>query len=166
MIPETAWMGRHRPLLERISRLLNTYTRQYTTINVLEDSGFAVSSVQVQTLEFVLDSEGEKMSTIAARIGISRSTFSNNIKKMVELGYLEKYKVAGNNKDIYLQVTAKGREAYRVYANFICRAWFDRMFELADRIPQEHMETFYQILDGYTEAFMGDGRIPRQEMQE
>ena len=27
------------------------------------------------------------------------------------------------------------------------------MIELADRIPEEHLQTFKEILDGFTEAF-------------
>lgn len=159
MVRDTSWMGKHRTLVDRFIRLFNTYTRQYTTVNPLEGTPFEVSSVQIHTLEYILEGEGQKMSQIAERMGISRSAFSNNINKLVAKGYLEKQKNPNNQKDIYLKVTPLGRELYQAYSEFIYRAWYKKMFALADQMPPESMELLIQILDGFTEAFMGNGKL-------
>ena len=151
---ETDWMGRHRELVEKFIRLFNVYARRYTMVSHLDHTNVETSSAQIQTLEYILEADGsQKMSEIASRMGITRGTFSNNVKKLVEKGYLQKSYNPDNKKDVFVTVTAKGKQAYQEYSEYIYRLWFQRLFELADRIPEEHLHTFKEILDGFTEAF-------------
>ncbi|WP_343249311.1 MarR family winged helix-turn-helix transcriptional regulator [Diplocloster hominis] len=155
---ETDWMGRHRDLVEKFIRLFNVYARRYTTVSYLENTNVETSSAQIQTLEYILEADGsQKMSEIASRMGITRGTFSNNVKKLVEKGYLQKSNNPDNKKDVFVTVTAKGKQAYQEYSDYIYRLWFHRMFELADQIPEEYLDTFKELLDGFTEAFNKEG---------
>jgi DNA-binding MarR family transcriptional regulator len=158
---ETEWMGKYRVLVEQLIRLMNTYARRYTSVNKLEETTFWISSAQIQTIEYVMESKGRKMSEIAARMGITRSTFSNNVKKLEKQGCLKKNSFKGNQKDIHIVVTPKGENLYRLYVNHVYRLCFKKMFDLADLIPAKHIKTFGKILDSFTEAFMNNGELPQ-----
>ena len=152
------WMGKHRELVEKFILLFNTYARQYSGEHQLEGTDVVTSSAQIQTLEYIIEANGTaNMTSIAEKIGVTRGTFSNNVKKLLEKGYLEKYQEQGNNKNIYVKATEKGQKAYDEYAKFIYNAWFNEMFDLVDTMPEEQVETMKKILDGFTKAFNGNG---------
>lgn len=152
------WMGQYRGLVEQFIRLFNIYARQYSMEYKLEGTNVTTSSAQIQTLEYIIEANGtEKMTAIADKIGVTRGTFSNNVKKLMEKGYLEKYHDEDNRKDIYLKATEKGITAYEEYSTFIYQSWFQEMFVLLDTIPEEHRATLEEILKGFAEVFSGDG---------
>ena len=98
-------------------------------VSHLDHTNVETSSAQIQTLEYILEADGsQKMSEIASRMGITRGTFSNNVKKLVEKGYLQKSYNPDNKKDVFVTVTAKGKQAYQEYSEYIYRLWFQRMF--------------------------------------
>lgn len=161
------WMGENRELVEKFIRLFNTYARQYTKVHALEGTSIKTSSAQIQTLEYIIETDGqEKMSEIAARIGVTRATFSNNVKKLIDLGYLQKSHNRSNQKDIYVTATPQGLQAYREYSEFIYKSWFHDMFALADQIPAEYVEVLKKMLDGFTDAFNASGSTVRPKTWE
>ena len=155
------WMGQHRDLVEKFIRLFNTYARQYSKSYALEGTSIRTSSAQIQTLEYIIEADGtKKMSEIATKIGVTRATFSNNVRKLIELGYLEKSHDGTNHKDIYVRATSKGLQVYHEYSEFIYQIWFRDMFELIDTIPEKYIQVFKEVLDGFTGAFSGNGLLP------
>ena len=107
------------------------------------------SASQIQTLEYILEAEDkeEKMSEMAARLGVSRSTFSKNVKNLKEKGLLEKYHLSGNRKDIYVKPSDKGRAVYAKYTEFVRELCFDEIFRYADHISETDKESFIRIMD-------------------
>jgi len=114
------------------------------------------SPSQIQTFEYILESEdrNEKMSEMAIRLGVSRSTFSKNVNTLMGLGMLEKFRRVGNRKDIFVKPTDKGREIYATYVNFVKEVCFNEMFRIADEISAEDRERFIKILDIFAESFL------------
>lgn len=152
------WMGEQRDLIEKFIRLFNTYARQYSHVYSLEGTSVITSAAQIQTLEYIIEVNGEeKMSEIAAKLGITRGAFSNNVKKLIQNGYLEKSQGVNNHKDIFLTATTKGLQAYQEYSRFIYDGCFKEIFRLADTIPPEHLDTFKEILNCFTHAFNAKG---------
>ncbi len=154
---EPLWQREHGDLLYAFRRLLNTYARRYTAVNPLGNSGFAVSAAQVHTITEVIESTDLNMSEMAAELGVTRASFSNQVTKMVEAGYLTKTFQAENHKDIHLMATEKGRALYEAYVQEVTANWFRSMFELVDTIPEEHVQTFIRILRGFADAYLHDG---------
>ncbi len=97
------------------------------------------------------------MSEIAAKLGITRGAFSNNVSKLIRNGYLQKERDINNQKDIFLTATPKGLQAYSEYSQFVYEGCFKEIFSLADTIPPEHTETFKKIIDCFTIAFNAKG---------
>ncbi len=153
------WMGNHRLFIKTLFYLFNIYARNYTQSYALEGTYIDVSSAQIHTLEAIMEADGKvKMSEIAADMGITRGTFSNNVKKLMDKQYIRKIHMADNQKDIFLTVTEKGLQAYDQYVQFINEGCFQHIFELWDTIPDEHQATFYQIINALSEAFKADGK--------
>lgn len=152
------WMGNHRVLIEKIIKYGNAYSNTYK-LQRSYGTDVMFSASQIQTLEYILESEDkdEKMSEMAARLGVSRSTFSKNVKNLTEKGLLEKYHLSGNRKDIYVKPSVKGREVYAKYTDFVCKICFNDIFQHADKIPEAEKEQFIRILDLFADVLLWYG---------
>lgn len=135
-------------LLERLVKFANLYVQmQNRSYEIAE--GVFLTIAEVQTLEYLLanDSRHEKMADIAVRLGVTPSTLSQNVKKMVKMGLLEKYHTATNRKNIIVRVSKRGKEVYDLYRNWINRQQFDPFFAVLDEIPPEYIRTMCRALD-------------------
>lgn len=147
------WMDKHRQLVEKIIKYGNAYAHVY---NKQWDyhTNIVFSAAQIQVLEYVLENENQKMSEIAKRLGITRSAFSKNVKKLIDKDLLEKFHSHDNQKDIFLRVTAQGEEVYSQYSKYIFEKCFREMFEVADQIPQQYLELMAKMLDNFAEQMI------------
>lgn len=152
------WMGNHRELVEKIIKYGNAYSNTYK-LQRSYGTDMTFSAAQIQTLEYILEAEDqeEKMSEMAARLGVSRSTFSKNVKNLTEKGLLEKYHLSGNRKDIYVKPSAKGREVYAKYTAFVRELCFDDIFKLADQITEADKKSFIRIMDLFADVLVWYG---------
>lgn len=152
------WMGNHRALIEKIIKYGNAYSNTYK-LQRSYGTDVMFSASQIQTLEYILEAESkdEKMTEMAARLGVSRSTFSKNVKSLTENGLLEKYHLSGNRKDIYVKPSVKGREVYEKYTEFVREVCFNDIFEYADKIPEAEKEHFIRILDLFADVLLWYG---------
>ncbi|MGO4529273.1 MarR family winged helix-turn-helix transcriptional regulator [Paenibacillus sp. 2TAF8] len=152
------WMGDHRELVEKIIKYGNAYSNTYK-LQRSYGTDMTFSAAQIQTLEYILEAEDqeEKMSEMAARLGVSRSTFSKNVKNLTEKGLLEKYHLSGNRKDIYVKPSAKGREVYTKYTAIVRELCFDDIFKLADQITEADKKSFIRIMDLFADVLVWYG---------
>lgn len=141
----TAWMGKHRDLVEVLIRMCNTYAGRYM-VQAYFNSDVLLSAAQVQTIEYLLEAPDEKMIDLAKRLGVARSTLSKTVQKLVVKGLLEKHQKEGNKKDVYLRVTAKGRHAYERYSRCAYETTFKLMFALEDRTPKKYLKYFMEMI--------------------
>lgn len=152
------WMGDHRELIEKIIKYGNAYSNTYK-LQRSYGTDMMFSASQIQTLEYILEAEDkeEKMSEMAARLGVSRSTFSKNVKNLTEKGLLEKYHLSGNRKDIYVKPSANGRKVYAQYTEFVRELCFDDIFRLAGTISEADKESFIRIMDLFADVLVWYG---------
>jgi DNA-binding MarR family transcriptional regulator len=54
----------------------------------------------------------ESLSSLAARLGITKGAISQTVKKMEEKGYLERINMEGNNKTVLIRLTDAGERAF------------------------------------------------------
>jgi len=152
------WMKQYRSLVEKFIRYANTYVLAH---NRQESFGTSIkfSAIQIQTLEYIMENENMKMSDIARKLGVTRSAFSKNVKTLQEKGLLEKYRLEGNNKDIYVFATDFGVETYNLYVKYVYDIWFKDMFEMADSLPAESLAVFEDMIEGFANAFITSGHV-------
>lgn len=142
------WMGQHREFVEKIIKFGNSYAKAYKSEHYY-NTPIAFSASQLQVLEYILENEerSDNMMEIAYRLGISKSTLSKHVKKMVEKGLLEKYHTSDNKKDVIIKVSDFGKEIYKIYAEFAYETAFKRIFEILDDVPREYLDKFTDVLD-------------------
>ncbi len=153
MTNETSWMGKYRDFVESIIFLCNRSATRFNKPQYYNTS-FRLTAIQIQIIEYTLEDNGEKMSAIAERLGITRGAFSNNVTKLVEMGLLEKEHRGNNKKDLFITVTDRGREEYAHYAQFIYDKSLRHVFALADELPPESIESFRKILNTFTDTLV------------
>lgn len=151
------WKDKHYYLLEKIIKYGNAYAHAYNK-QMDGNLGVVFSPAEAQILEYVLENEDHKISEHAKRLGITRSTFSKNIKKLIDKGLLEKFRCNSNQKDIFLKVTPYGKAIYEQYSKIIFEICFKDMFDVADQIPQEYAMKMAEILDIFAEKIINWGK--------
>lgn len=142
------WLGRYRELIEKTIKFGNAYGN---IIKKEADYGTSVSFTppQLQVMEYILENEekNQSMAQIAERLGMSPSSFSKNVKKMLDKGPLEKYHTSSNKKNIIVRISPFGREVYDAYCRRMKLRTFDKMFEILDGVSQEDLDKVAQALE-------------------
>ena len=145
---ELTWMGKYRTFVEMLIKYGNSYAQSYNT-----EGDYGISTLfspsQLQVLEYILENEekNQNMAEIAARLGITPSAFSKNVKKMTQKGLLEKYHTSENRKNVIIRVSELGRKVYEEYTQFAYRRVYKEIFEILDTVPEEYVEKFTHILE-------------------
>lgn len=152
---ELKWMEQYRSFVEKLIQYGNVYAflfRKQKSFGTKE----TFSALQIQTLEYILESENgdETMTEMAKRLGVSKATFSKNVKILMEKGLLEKFHCNGNKKNIYVKPTQKGRQTYEEYTKFIYELVFKDIFRIADTIAPEDREKFEELLSVFSERIL------------
>lgn len=146
------WLREYRELVEKMIKFGNRYASQYQ-----KERSFGTpvpfSPSQLQVMEYILENEEkhQNMGEIAARLGISSSAFSKNVKKMEEKGLLERYHTTSNRKNIIVKVSPLGKEVYAAYSHYALEHLFGPLFQLLDDIPPEEISRFAKVIDLWCE---------------
>jgi DNA-binding MarR family transcriptional regulator len=162
------WMQQHRMLIEKMIKFGNAYANSY---KVQRDYGTSVefSALQIQVFEYILETEeiNEKMSVKANRLGVSKSTFSKNVKILMEKGMLEKFRRKGNQKDVFVKPTSQGRDIYSKYVDWVRESVFNELFKIADQMSEDDRARTCKMLDLFSEALIAYcGNEPTGEASE
>lgn len=141
------WMGEYRDVVESLIRYCNVYAGNYKKERTY-GTEVSFSCAQIQVLEYLLENEelNQNMSCIAARLGITLSTFSKVVNKLEAKGLLEKYYLEGNKKNIVIRVSELGRKVYETYSEEILRTHFSKMFDVLKEIPGEYLPVIARAL--------------------
>ena len=157
------WTGRHRVMMEKLIRYGNAYAQNYSRETDLGE-GVRLTPAQLQVLEYLVENENHylKMARIAAVLGISPSTLTKQAARLTEKGYLEKYHVTNNFRDVIIRPTEKGKAAYRQYLETM-EPIFQQLAGLWETIPPEAAETFLKtlaLLSQYNSAMTREDKFP------
>lgn len=160
-------MEKHRSLVEKLIKYGNAYAFCYNKQRSYGTSE-SFSASQIQTLEYILEAEDsdQTMSEMAARLGVSKATFSKNVKSLVEKELLEKFYCNNNRKNIYVKPTQKGRDTYNQYTQYAYETVFKELFYIADEISAESIEKFEQMLDIFSENLIWVSKKPEDDNQD
>lgn len=142
------WNDEQQELMEKLVKFANLYVQMQNRTYEVAD-GILLTIAEVQTLEYLIGNDGrhEKMAEIAVRMGVSPSTFSQNVKKMVKMGLLEKYHTATNKKNIIVRASNLGKEVFKRYCEWINKQQFDDFFAVLNEIPPEYIRTMCHAID-------------------
>ena len=132
------WMGEHREIVEALIHYCNIYAGVYR-IEKMQYEGISYSYAQIQVLEYLLENEerNENMSSIAQRLGITRSNFTKIINRLERKGLVERVRAPGSRRDLCVCVNDLGRTLYEDYAKGVLKRHFEPMFRDLDKLTPE-----------------------------
>ncbi len=132
------WMGDHRDVVEALIHYCNIYAGVYR-IEKMQYEGITYSYSQIQVLEYLLENEerNENMSSIAQRLGITRSNFTKIINRLERKGLVERVRAPGSRRDLCVCVNDLGRTLYEDYAKGVLKRHFEPMFRDLDKLTPE-----------------------------
>jgi len=133
------WMGRNREFIRLLNKYMNLFSHYDKKIP--SNSGISLNAQQWQTLECIIEYEDENrnMFFMANQIGVPKSTFSKNVKLLVDLGLVDRYQQSGNRKDIILKPSDKGREFYKIHSKVVFEKGFKIPFSVLDKLSDKNM---------------------------
>lgn len=141
------WMGDNRELVEALIKYCNIYAGVYK-LEKLEFEDVQYSYAQIQVLEYLLENEErhDNMSTIASRLGITKSNFTKIVNRLEAKNLVVKTLRPGSKKEIEVSVNEKGKKLYLAYSEQILRCHFAPMFEALNRIPADYRNNMANAL--------------------
>jgi DNA-binding MarR family transcriptional regulator len=140
------WMGRNREFIRLLMKYMNLFSHYDKKIP--GNSGVSLSAQQWQTLECIIEYEDENrnMFFMANQIGLPKSTFSKNVKQLVDSGLVERYRQSGNRKDIILKPSDKGREYYRTHSVILFEKGWKMPFAILEKLSDEDMTVMEEFM--------------------
>lgn len=156
-------MDRYRDLLEKLIKYCNVYAQVYNK-ELPNGTDIHISFAQIQVLEYLLENEElhQNMSEVAGRLGISNSSFSKLVNKLVGKKLLVKHHTTQNRKDVIIRVSDYGKRIYAQYSKHIMEVHFSKMFAIAEQIPLKEIQKLAQMLDAGLPCGPSDADDPPQ----
>ena len=162
------WMDRYRGLVGAIAQHTNVMTKLINTRREMAD-GIFMTSVEWQVMEYLIEhrDENKKMIAIADALGFSQSTFSKTIRSLREMGLAERYRSAGNKKDIIPKPTPLAMEIYARRTEQMSRAVFGPFFDALKDVSDRDIDAFARAIRTMTERILEEnGAQPAPEKPE
>lgn len=144
------WLGKYRNLFDAVYRAANAYSQacrmELVGVNV------PFSAYEIQIMEHIMEHENENMKQHAYSLGLSPSTYTKYVQKLVKKGLVEKYHIAGNNKNIVLRVTDFARQEYKLYSAEAYDTFFKELFEKLDTYSESQIAQMTDFLNMWGEG--------------
>ncbi len=146
----TDWMGRYRPLIKALVLHSNMAGRAEQFKRELVP-GVKLSPSQWQVFECVLEHEGERQNMIQLSngLGMAQSTFSKTVKKLCQMGLVDRYQRVGDRKSVILRGAPGAKEAYLALVEKEVRPSFEPFFSALDSLSDDDIAAFAAALERY-----------------
>lgn len=147
------WMGEYRNVVDAMIRMCNAYYRVYNSEFV---SDIHLSPAQLQVMEYILENDDshDNMSVIAKRLSISQSSFSKIVNQLVRRGFLEKYHLTNNGKNVIIKVSDYGKACYAKYSSGERTDVWRRIFRKLDTVDAASTQVFIDCLNEFTNQML------------
>ena len=101
--------GIQRPMVARVIAAFETFQQRLMALHAVEFANLEITMAQAKLLYVVTAAAELSMSEIAHRLGITASTASGAVDRLVELGMLERSDDLTNRRQVRVSVTEAGR---------------------------------------------------------
>lgn len=110
-----------------------------------------ISNNDMHIIEAIGPDEGNNMSTIAKKLNITVGSLTTAMNSLVNKRYVVRERSEIDRRVVYIQLTDKGRKAYRHHA-----AFHEKMTEaVIQGLEKDELEVLTKTLDNLTEFFHG-----------
>ena len=140
------------------------FTRIFMKYDILEKTpidlgtGDKLSAVHVHTIEAIGKHYGNTVTTLSSYFMVTKGAVSQVITRLYQKGYVRKTRRKGNDKEIILELTVKGRRAFDLHEQYNAATLAD-MQHLSDKYSPAELQSFINILsdiDGMLVKFVAE----------
>ena len=152
---------------DRLCRLwMQTMNRmhEFETIPMNFGTGLLYPS-EIHTIQAVGLQHGMNVTTLAARMGVSRGAASQMVGKLAGKGLIEKYRSQDNEKEVCLRLTPEGIIAFRGHEaqhGWVHQRIYDRIGDLDDDSYALFLSVF-EAIDEVTKELIDEYRSGARE---
>ncbi|MCD8300504.1 MAG: MarR family winged helix-turn-helix transcriptional regulator [Clostridiales bacterium] len=147
------WMGDYENVVEAMAGFGNVYSQvQNRAFFHVPFTDKKLSPLEMQIIEYLLKDESthKNMTEVAEKLSISQSYFSKKIKQLADAGFIERYHLNGNRKNIIIKVSDFGKKFYKAYIESEHIKPWKRVFEKLDGLDSDTIQIFADVLNGFT----------------
>ena len=142
-----------RTKLEKIREINDTLVRLFNMVLKLEEGTLKdstsgdLSITEIHTLEAITVDKTKTMTQVAIELGISVSTLTAAINKLVKKGYVHRFRVEEDRRKVKIQLTDSGKMAVKEHEAF----HIDMVSEALSAMNSEEIKRFSTSISGIFE---------------
>ncbi len=142
------------------------FTRIFMKYDILEKSPIDIgtsdrlNAAQVHTIEAIGKGYGKTVTALSGYFMITKGAVSQVVSRLHKMGYVAKTKKRGNDKEIILQLTDKGRVAFQLHEKYN-EATIAELMRLLNKYNHSEIRAFLTVLndiDGMLTGFVVEER--------
>lgn len=128
------------------------FTRIFMKYDVLEKSpvdfgaGHRFYGAQIHMIEAIGKGYGNTVTALSGYFMVTKGAVSQIISRLHKMGYVAKTKRKGNDKEIILKLTEKGRTAFRLHEKYN-ESTVTQLMQLREKYSQAEIAAFLSILN-------------------
>lgn len=110
-----------------------------------------LSVTEIHTIEAIGFYESRSMSEVAADLRITVGTLTTAVNKLINKGYVERKRIEEDRRVVLIQLTKRGKLAYRIHEKFhrdMVKATIEGLTEDEEKVlvrAMEQLNTFFKI---------------------
>ena len=105
---------------------------------------------EMHTIDYIGKHKKANVTKISEHLKMTRGAISKITKRLLKNDHIESYKVATNKKEIYYNLTSKGKKLFKEHDEIHIK--FNQIdSEYFSNIDEELLESFNTILSGYSD---------------
>lgn len=145
---------------ELIQNGMELFTKIFMKYDILEKKpidigkGIQLHPSHIHTIEAIGKNHGTSVTTLSNHFMITKGAVSQVVSSLEKNGYIKKTKAKDNGKNIILQLTKKGINAFDSHEQYNQTVLKD-LFELQNKYSETEMELFLKILTDF-DSFFGN----------
>ena len=128
--------------LERVVAVFDGLMHRLMATHAPELNTLEMTMSQTKAMYLVLAAGPMRMSELAQRLGVTNSTATGQVDRLVELGLLERHEDAADRRQVVVSATAHGTETLERFRELNSR----RMRDMLARIDASDLPTVEQAL--------------------
>lgn len=139
--------------VEYLALAFERITNKYNELNKLPNdfgTGTPLYRSEIHTIEAIGRSNGINITKLAAQLGVTKGSVSQNIDKLIRKGFVYKAISPETANEVVITLTEKGALAYQVHANYH-REMYSTLAQYLDQLPPITLEALMNIIGTFEE---------------
>lgn len=142
-------------IAEKIDTVYSFVMQSYDSYSKPKDYGSEekFTMTEIHTLSLIADNPGIVLTDAAKMWNRTLSAASQNVSKLVKKGLVKKKKEKGNNKEVHLYATDKGRKLSKMHKEYDRKQMETFCEEILKHHTPDEVRTVYEVIKTVTSLY-------------